>query len=234
MKGRGKWAITFLGLNLQQEFAQGLKELLKLPHGEPASISGLLTQEVLIPCGSWVVGDPWTSLGKHSPISISFLSHLEKVVAKAMLLRRHCLHPASTPKEESHALVLLLPFPLREHVDSQKAKEKDLTMQLWASWARHQGEPCRRSIRSSNHLFLRRGASEALLSATRNLPPVPWENNFVSQQQWKMRRKVNAVGNEKLWKLWHRQGMRRLPQHLRQYDLAVMGKDREKRYCKRS
>lgn len=91
----------------------------QLPHGEPATVSGLLTQEVLMPWGSRLLARPLDLLGEAltTPISVSFPSHSQKVEVKAIFLRRHehCLCTASTPKEVSGALVLLLPHPFSEH-----------------------------------------------------------------------------------------------------------------------
>lgn len=236
MTGRGKWPITFLGLNLQQEFAQGLKGLLKLPHGQPASVWGLLTQEVWIHCGSWVVRRTLDFLGEvlANPHLISLL--LGKGSCQRDALEKTLPAPCQHPKGGKPCISPLASLSTQRARGTHiRPKRKTLLcFSEQASWARHQGEPRRRNIRSSNHLFLWRGASEAFLSATRSLLLVPWENNSVSQQQRKIRRKRNAAGNKRLWKLWHRQGMRKLSQLLRQNELAVMGKDRDKRYCKTS
>lgn len=63
----------------------------QLPHGEPATVLGLLTQEVLMPWGSWVPVRPLDLLGEAltTPISVSFPSHSKKVEVKAIFLRRH-------------------------------------------------------------------------------------------------------------------------------------------------
>lgn len=209
--GIGKWAITFLGLNLQQEFAQGLKELLKLPHGEPASVSGLLTQEVLIPCGSWVLGRPLDLLGEAltNPISVSFPSCSQKVDAKAVFLRTHghCLHskggkPCISP--------LASPSTQRAGVTHIRPKRKTLLcFSEQASWAGHQDEPPRKSIRSSNHFFYG-DVRLTVLSGTRNLLPsilgkefwftaaMKDEEKKKYSRKWKATKVVAQIGNEEI------------------------------------
>lgn len=157
MTGIEKWAITFLGLNLQQEFAQGLKELLKLPHGKPASVSGLLTQEVLIPCGSWVVGRALDLLGE-ALTNLHFISFLLRkgrcqiyILEKTWALPAHCQHPRGGKLCISP---LACPSTQRARVTHIRPKRKTLlSFSEQASWARHHDEPSRRSVRSSNHFF---------------------------------------------------------------------------------
>lgn len=154
MTAIGKWAITFLGQNLQQEFAQGLKELLKLPHGEPASISGLVTQEVSIP---WVVGRSLDLLGE-ALTNLHFISLLlgkgrcqSRVLEKTWALHAWFQHPKGGKPCISP---LASPSPQRARVTHIRPKRKTfLSFSEQASWARHQDEPPRKSIRSSNHFF---------------------------------------------------------------------------------
>lgn len=100
--------------------------------GEPATVSGLLTQEVLILWCSQVLARPLDLLGEAltNPISVPFPSCSQKVEVKATFLRRHehGLHAASTPKEVSGALVLLLP-----HLRSERA---------WLLLGRRKGSCC--------------------------------------------------------------------------------------------
>lgn len=161
----------------------------QLPHGEPATVSGLLTQEVLMSWGSWVPARPLDLLGEAltTPISVSFPSRSQKKsklsswedMSSACRLPaplKRCISPLASPPIQWAYMTLV---------------RQNRRILLWfslnseqTSWARHQNDVPRKSTRSSDWGGggSREVSLKLLFSGTGNLPPVAQESSSSSEQ----------------------------------------------------